>query len=276
MAAVLAPDSNWGHRLQTAFSQYFEELGGTVVSVQDYSSSSADYSRPIRRLLNLDDSAIRHRRIEDILGEKLEYEPYRRQDVDMIFIAATSRSARGIIPALKFHHASRLPVYATSHVYAGTDDVTLNSDLNGLLFCDMPWVLESTSPDQLRQQTGTIKADISAENISNIHRLKKSFQYNWPGQQRYTRLFALGVDAYHLVFNLEYLHSNPYARFSGTTGNIQLDENAHMVRDLLWARFIKGKATLIKPVLKFDLPAIDAKATPGLVPQTQHKQPPQG
>ncbi|HHO59110.1 MAG TPA: penicillin-binding protein activator, partial [Thiotrichales bacterium] len=237
-AVILAPDSDWGRRLQTAFQQYFETLGGRVLSSQDYSNSTADFSRPIRRLLNLDQSAIRHRRIEDTLGERLQFIPYRRQDVDMIFIAATSRAARGIMPAFKFHHAADLPVYATSHVYTGTPNVQRDNDLNGLLFCDMPWVLENSS-----------NGDSTAE---DIQALKQTFLRNWPDQQRYTRLFALGVDAYHLVFNLEYLHENDFARFSGATGNIQLDENNRIVRSLLWAKFINGRAVYIEPEIKLD------------------------
>jgi len=277
-AVVLSPDSDWGRRLQSAFIQYFEELGGIVVNAQDYSTTSADYSRSIRRLLNLDKSSIRHRRIENTLSQKLEFTPYRRDDIDMIFIAATSGAARGIIPAFKFHHASNLPVYSTSHAYTGVTDIKKDIDLNGLLFCDMPWVLETGVLETGVLKTGALKTaalktgkskqsttqpknnnaisliEPINSNIDSIASLKKTFQTNWPDQQRYTRLFALGVDAYHLVFNLEYLHANQYGRFSGTTGNIQLDKHNRIVRDLLWAKFIKGKAVLIEPEIKFELP----------------------
>jgi len=291
-AVVLAPDSDWGRRLQSAFTQSFEELGGIVVNVQDYSTSSADYSRSIRRLLNLDQSNIRRRRIENTLSRKLEFMPYRREDVDMIFIAATSGAARGIIPAFIFHHASNLPVYATSHVYTGTTEVTKDIDLNGLIFCDMPWVLEtgvlkarkSEANKALKNDSQNPHAisfiDPINSNTNSIVSLKKTFQSNWPEQQRYTRLFALGVDAYHLVFNLEYLHANQYGRFSGTTGNLQLDKHNRIVRDLLWAKFIKGKAVLIKPEIKFDIPgrqtdtdsAVSATLSPQILlkPTTTH------
>lgn len=238
-AAVLAPDSEWGKRLNQAFADYFEKLGGNVVATQDYASASADFSRPIRRLFNLDQSNIRRRKIEDTLGKRLQFIPYRRQDVDMVFIAATSRSARGIVPALKFHHAGDIPVYATSHVYTGTPDINRDNDLNGLLFCDMPWVLENAT-------TGN-------EHSKNLNHLKHVFKDNWPQQQRYTRLFALGVDAYHLLFNLENLHQNNYARFSGATGNISLDENNRIIRHLLWAEFINGQAVYIEPEIQLEV-----------------------
>lgn len=235
---ILAPDNNWGRRIQNAFSAYFEQLGGNVIATQDYSSTSADFSRPIRRLFNLDQSTMRYHRIQDTLGEKLKFMPYRRHDVDMIFIAATPRSARGIVPSLRFHHAGALPVYATSSVYTGTPDVSRDNDLDGLLFCDMPWILENSKSD--------------SKMAENMNRLKQIFKTNWPDQQRYTRLFALGVDAYHLLFNLQYLHENNFARFSGATGNIQLDKNGRIIRHLLWARFINGRAVYIKPEIKIE------------------------
>jgi outer membrane PBP1 activator LpoA protein len=107
--------------------------------------------------------------MEALLKTDIKYTPYRRQDIDMIFIAATHRSARGIMPAFKFHHAGGLPVYATSHVYTGSIDKTADLDLNGLLFCDLPWTL-----------------------VTN-NNLRKIFDKEWPEQHNYTRLFALGI-----------------------------------------------------------------------------------
>jgi hypothetical protein len=134
----------------------------------------------------------------------------------MLFLVATSRSARGIMPALKFHHAGDLPVYATSHVYPGQVNRAGDRDLNGLIFCDLPWTL------------------VADDNMKRI------FNKDWSDQQTYTRLFALGVDAYHLIRNLKYLQSHEFARFSGETGTISMDKNQRLHRELLWARFSRG------------------------------------
>ncbi len=224
-AAVFYPDSGWGRRLMTAFTEHYEALGGKVVSKADYATNTNDYSRSIRALLNLDQSTIRRRRVENIISQKTQSEPHRRQDIDMIFLVATHHSARGIMPALKFHHAGELPVYSTSHVYSGVFNRELDSDLNGLVFCDQPWILQNTST----------LADV--------------FTQNWPQQESLTRFFALGVDAYHLIYNLEYLQNVDYAFYHGQTGNIQLDENNRITRQLLWARFERGRAVHFEPVL---------------------------
>jgi hypothetical protein len=215
-AAALVPNSDWGRRLLAAFTSRFEELGGSVLTTQQYPTNVDDYSRQIKTLFNLDDSYARLQDLQHILGTKLNFMPYRRQDIDMIFLAATHRAARGIIPALKFHHAGDLPVYATSHVYSGSLDRNADRDLDGVIFCDLPWTLTSNND------------------------FKTSFDTTWKDQRVYTRLFALGVDAYNIVQNLKYLQSHDYARFSGETGNISMDENQRLHRELLWAQFRNG------------------------------------
>ena len=233
-AAVLVPDSDWGRRLQDAFSRRFEELGGSVLSVQRYPTNVDDYSRQLKMLFNLDDSEARHKDLQRILGTRLNFMPYRRQDIDMIFLGGTNREARGIIPALKFHHAGDLPVYATSHVYSGYLDKNADRDLDGVIFCDLPWTLTTDNT------------------------LKQNFNTTWKDQRTYTRLFALGIDAYNIVQNLQYLQTHNYARFSGETGSISMDENQRLHRELLWAKFKNGKPVYLDLTIPPDNTAADA------------------
>jgi hypothetical protein len=138
----------------------------------------------------------------------------------MIFIAATPRDARQIKPQFKFHYAGELPVYATSHIFSGEIDRNADRDIDDLFYCDMPWVL-SDSP------------------------LKQTLQKLWPSQIHYGRFFALGADAYNLVPYLGRLQSKTWERFSGYTGNIYLDSQNRLHRELLWARFVKGIPQLL-------------------------------
>ncbi len=220
-AAVLVPEGDWGERLAVAFRQKFEELGGRVINNQTYTPAKNDFKRPIQSLFNINQSHARHRRLQRVLKTNLKFIPYRRQDVDMIFIAATPRDARQLKPQFKFHYAGELPVYATSHAFTGRIDKNADRDIDDLYYCDMPWVL---NPDR---------------------QLKHSLQRYWPQQERYTRFFALGADAYNLIPFLGRLQSKPFERFSGQTGNLYLDSNNQLHRELLWAQFIRGIPTLI-------------------------------
>ncbi|MDH5387136.1 MAG: penicillin-binding protein activator [Gammaproteobacteria bacterium] len=227
-AAILVPNGLWGQRLKTAFQQRYTELGGTVISSQFFNDKIADYGQSIKQMLNLQHSNNRHKDLQHLLGTELKYSPYRRQDIDMIFLAATPRSARGLVPAFKFHHAGDLPVYSTSHVFSGSKNRSADLDLNGLIFCDVPWTLIGDT------------------------KLNNTFNEYWPEQKNYTRLFSLGIDSYHVLYNLNILSKYKYARFAGQTGNIFVDENNRLHRELLWAKFEKGSAnyidTTISPV----------------------------
>ncbi len=228
-AAVFFPESNWGNRLSNAFSEHYRFLGGRVLTSQSYQTSTNDYRAPIRQLLNLDQSAIRRKKVENTISKNVNGDPYRRHDIDMIFLAATHRSARSIMPAFKFHHAGNLPVYSTSAVYTGKENIESDRDLNGLIFCDLPWILQNTSP------------------------LEMVFKENWPKQINYTRLFALGIDAYHLAHKLSYLENKDYGSYPGQTGKIKLDDYNRITRQLLWAKFKKGKPVYFEPVISSPL-----------------------
>ncbi len=219
-AVILTPSSNWGTRIRDAFAQHFSELGGEILSARQYRAQDNDYSSPIRHLMKLDQSRERNRSLERLLGKALQFEPRRRTDVDMIFIAAFPRQARLIRPQLKFHYAGDLPIYATSHIYNGTPNPGENSDMNGIRFATTPWNL------QLQEQD-----------------LHKHLNGLWPHRmQRYTRFFALGVDAYRLAMNLNTLQNQPTAYLPGTTGKLSMNGQGYIKRKISWAQILNGSA----------------------------------
>ena len=224
-AAILTPIGPWGDRVHKAFKERWEQIGGRVVEQQSYHSSKNDFSLPIRKLLNIDESKIRYRNLSRLLQTKLKYTTYRRQDIDFIFIAGFPRQARQIRPQLKFFHAAQVPVYATSHIYTGNLNTERDRDMDGIRFGDMPWVLsETTSHRGLRNE---IEALISKAG------------------NKYQRLYAMGVDAFNIIAALNTLKTYPYERFQGETGSLSLDENQRIKRQLTWAYFRSGRPILL-------------------------------
>jgi outer membrane PBP1 activator LpoA protein len=223
-AAVLVPDTEWGYRLQRAFSQRFEALGGRVVGTAAYPARNNDYSAAIKNLLNLTTSEHRKSILQQVIKEQVEFEARRRQDVDMIFIAANSRQARLIKPQLKFHHAHDLPVYATSHISSNTGTVDDDRDLDEILFVDIPWMLYSDSNPDYRR-------------VGDL----------WPeSSQRFSRLFALGIDAYRMIPSLRRLMINPDETIAQNTGVLSIDSSGRVHRSLLMATYEKGRARLME------------------------------
>ncbi|TNF90029.1 MAG: penicillin-binding protein activator [Gammaproteobacteria bacterium] len=223
-AAVLVPDTDWGYRLQRAFSKRFEALGGQVVGSSVYPARKNDYSAAIKNLLNLTTSNHRKSILQQVIKEQVQFDARRRQDVDMIFIAANSRQARLIKPQLKFHHAHDLPVYATSHISSSVSNPDDDRDLNEILFVDIPWMLNNQNNPDYKQ----------------VSRL-------WPqSSQRFSRLFALGIDAYRMIPSLRRLMINPEETMLHNTGELSVDKNGRVHRSLLMATYENGRAKLLK------------------------------
>ncbi|MDH5230358.1 MAG: penicillin-binding protein activator [Gammaproteobacteria bacterium] len=218
-AVLIYPEGSWGERVAAAFKTRWETLGGVLLASETYIAKKNDFSTPLKKLLSIDQSNERYRNITKLLQTRMEYEPRRRQDIDFIFMAAYPRQARLIPPQLKFFNAGDIPVYATSHSYTGSIDRSSDRDMNGVVIGDMPWTLER-------------------KEVSNI---KKTIYRTWPKDaDKLTRLYALGVDAYNVLYYVNWLRSNPNARLAGVTGNLYMNANNQLLRQLSWARFRGG------------------------------------
>ncbi len=231
-ALILSPSSNFGHRLASHFADYWKSLGGEVLEAQSYPPKESDFSAPIKQLLNLDSSKFRYKKIRQLLNLDIKFEPRRRQDADFLFLTANRRNARLIRPQLQFFRASRLPVFATSHIYSGKNNPSQDIDLNGITFSDIPWLDEKQSAD-----------------TSTLEMAKQSWGAV-PSNQ--LRLFAFGFDAYSVIPDLGRLQLTPGAFYSGYTGNLFLDKQNKLHRQLNIYHFKKGSAKFRQtaPLLK--------------------------
>ena len=220
---VLAPQSPWGDRVSEAFRTRWEALGGNVSHSASYGIDPNALATTVRTALNIDDSERRAKRLGRALGRKVEHEPRRRRDVDVIFLAGFPRQARQLRPQIDFFRASSVPVYATSHVYSGKPDPNADGDINGIVFGDMPWVLKVGEPgnanEALRERMFTL----------------------WPDARgSFTRFYAFGADAQQLVGQLGRLRARPDERLSGYTGVLSVAPDQSIRRALQWAIFDDG------------------------------------
>ncbi|MDW3096298.1 MAG: penicillin-binding protein activator [Gammaproteobacteria bacterium] len=224
-AIIVTSNGEWGQRLADAFRIRFEELNGIVLDTQFYSSSDTDFSAPLKIALQLDHSEARHRKLKSILGQNLEFEPRRRQDVDMIFMVASPRTARLIRPQINYYYATDLPVYSTSHVFSGIENVLRDRDVNGVLYCDIPWLLKPSADHEIMRELLELEAGEA------YHLLP--------------RFAALGIDAYYLPLKLAELAALPYERYNGLTGKLRVQDGSKIFRELNWAQFVNGRPTLL-------------------------------
>jgi hypothetical protein len=162
-------------------------------------------------------------------GEKPALGPGRRQDVDLIFVAANSSNGRQIVPQLKFFGAADLPTYSTSAIWE--DGAADADDLNGVIFPDSPWVIDPDSRALL---------------------IKNGLVRHWGRPALgFSRLYALGYDACQLV--PEILRQPAPGPFSsgdvaGTTGMLYADSVGRIHRRLSFAEIRGGRAVPLPPV----------------------------
>lgn len=222
--AMLLPEGSWGGRISNAFREHWKQLGGEIVSEERFNSAdNRNYLKTVRSLFNIDDSVNRTALLEQVIGHDVEYEPRRRQDVDLIFLASLPTHARQLLPMFDFQYAGDLPVYAISTVYSGKDDRNADKDIEGVRFIDMPWQLYSSRPKQ------------------EVHDVFGSKQVNG-----YDRLYALGVDVYQLYPRLRQLDNIEGSRLHGYTGTLFVDPFNQVRRELTWAEIRNGLARPIE------------------------------
>lgn len=183
-AIIVTTRDQLSKRLQSAFEDEWGVSGGTILREIEFGNDSSIFAD-----------------ITDMPGT-------------VVFIAADAQKARLIRPYL----SNRLPIFATSRVFAGNINTLLNYDLDGIRFVDMPWLLQVDHPAVMIYPRATPPLSIDQE-----------------------RLYALGIDAYRLVQLLLVNRLNTSLPLDGVSGQIRL--NGHTFQRAatpVW--FVQGQA----------------------------------
>ena len=215
---VLHQDQPWATKAAQHFSTSWTSLGGEIATQVSF-SGAGDHSESITQALLINQSHERAKLLKKHLsgsGNKVKFEPRRRQDVDAIVLFALPSDGRQIIPTLAFHYAADLPVYASHHIYQGPTSTSRDQDLEKVIFTELPWLIEQPE-------------------------IQQKFSQNWPERDRYTRLFAMGVDAYRLFPRLEQLQAFNNSRVHGVTGLLQMNSQGRIFTHSSWGQFRAGK-----------------------------------
>jgi len=216
-AVIIGMRTDWATRAADNFKAQWTKAAGTVVDEIWFQPVGSDFADGIERMLAVDESRQRSKEIQRIIGKNVRFEPRRRQDIDMIFYVGKADQARSIKPMMTYYYADAIPIYATSSIYSGAADPARDQDLDGILFPEIPWVLDDS--DGLKQTIVSSRGD-----------------------SPFIRLYALGADAFRLFSRLRQLELFPSARLQGSTGELWLDQDRLVHRRLAWAQFQQGLA----------------------------------
>ena len=214
-AIVIVPDSNWGKRIETAFTTVFENGDGRISASAHFDTTTSDHSALLTQLLKIDESKQRKADLQSRIRVPLTFEPHRRDDFDFIFMAASPSEGRELKPLLRFHDTGDVPVYAMGRVFSGRVEKASDQDLNGILFPTTSWQLGATD-----------KTTLTLDSIRG---------------GAFGNLYALGQDAWHVLPWLSLMRKDPDLWFPGETGALRLQENGHLHRQAAWAQFSAGR-----------------------------------
>lgn len=221
---ALVPENDWGRRVLAAFTQELAAAGGQLLDSASYDAGSTDYAAPITKVLRINESEARNKRLESVLGTRLTFQPRRRGDVAFIFSPGQAPQERLLRPQLRFYFAGDVPTYATADAFEPNPNA--NQDLDGLIFPDAPWMLGGGLVDSVRDATNAA----------------------WPtGGPKRNILFAFGFDAARLATALRSMPGGNATSLSvdGLTGHLTIAADGHVLRDLMWAQIRNGEPRLL-------------------------------
>jgi outer membrane PBP1 activator LpoA protein len=191
-ALIIAPANTWGQGIVHSYEKRWQSQGGIIINQVAYNET--DLNQQIHAALQ-------------------------NKNIDVIFLLALPNQGLQIQAILKAE-AGWIPVYATSAIYNGSLG-SANNTLDGIFFCDMPWILTDPGP--------TPRLQTMRERIMRI----------WPDSYaKYPRLYALGIDAYYLATHLDQIQNSSVP---GATGVLSLGPYQQVYRRLEWAQIQDGK-----------------------------------
>ncbi|MCL6415922.1 penicillin-binding protein activator [Aestuariirhabdus sp. Z084] len=247
-AVILTQKTARGTRVANAFAKEWAAHGGTVIDQRQFTGDN-DYRQVVGSLLAIDESRGRARRLAAQIQESPEFEPRRREDIDVVFVFASPQQGRILKPTLAFQYAGNLPVLSTSSIYSGKPNNSRDKDLDGIKFTGYDWLL------------------------NNSHPLMQQIRKRWSqAEGSYAGLYALGADAFMLYSRVRQMNRIEGIELDGATGNLRMNKQQHIVRELSWYQFRDGAPHALESLPPLNQPA--KEAIDGMDPETALQQGP--
>ncbi len=223
---VLSQTNIVSKRIAQAFAKQWQILTGNSIEVVYY-NTGAQMQENIKASLAVDESKARIDKLKSRLHQTIKSQTRNRRDIDMIYLVGTPSQTRLVKPYIEVNispFAENIPVFASSRSHSGQMAHSSNSDLKGLTFTEIPWLL----PEEQQSQLAILSHEL------------------WPKRSDgYERLFAMGYDSYQLVNNIPLMQQAPYIQHWGQTGVLKLSQDNVLSKSLLWGVYKNNKVVSI-------------------------------
>lgn len=131
---------------------------------------------------------------------------------DVVFLALDAQLGR----LARSYLGQSVPIYGTSLLHAGFEPLA-RIDLNGVVFVDMPWLLQPDHPAVLSY----------AHPDASLMPMEMQ------------RFYAMGIDAYRIALDLIRMEAS-LTSLDGVTGRITMDRDSRLLREPVAAQFVQG------------------------------------
>ncbi len=217
---IIAAKDQLGQRMSKAFEQRWQELSHQEVEIASFDNQQ-QIQQTVQQILGVSDSKQRIRDIKRLTGLKLKDEARSRRDTDAIYLISSPANTLLVKPFIDVSvspYAKPIPVYASSMSRLSQQALKSVEEMNKMQLSEMPWLL-SQDPS-----------------------LMARVRHLWPTlTSNQLRLFALGYDSLSLVERLAQLRQLPQYSVQGLTGDLTVDSQGVVQRQLMWAHYENGR-----------------------------------
>lgn len=205
---IVTPNNVAGNKTKQAFVEQWQQLGGTIAGSLTY-ATKVDFAEQVAAFLHVENFADK--------VNKNNYSGLRRKDFDSVFLVADPDQAKQLEVLLQKNYAKEnIPIFATSSVYHDSNHAPYY-EVKNLLFVDLPWIL---------------KNDVLVHALRYRARNKNNVA---------SPMYALGVDSYRLALLFKRLQLLPNFAIDGVTGQILLNNNQQIYRQLPTIKLVDGR-----------------------------------
>jgi len=211
---------DWSLRARTTLVDRAEAGGQMQLTVQPFTDVRT-VTEAVGSAMHVAESQARRDQLAAALGEALEFLPRAREDVDGVVALIGNSEANALVPALRFHFADQLPIYASSQVTRSSRQGQLN-ELRGFHVSELPFFLAG---DPLY---GSMATPLNLD------------------RNPFASLVALGSDAFRLSERIQVGGEVADLPMLGSSGLLRREPDGRISRELAWG-MISSRGVVAEP-----------------------------
>ncbi|MGE0625272.1 MAG: penicillin-binding protein activator [Pseudomonadales bacterium] len=198
---------DWSLRARNTLIEKAEAGGAMQLTVQPFTDLRT-VTEAVGSAMHVAESQARRDQLASTLGVPLEFTPRGREDVDAVVALIGNSEANALVPALNFHFAQNLPVYAGSQVTRGSRQ-GLN-ELRGFHVSELPFFLDGDGFH------GSMATPLALD------------------RNPFASLVALGSDAFRLTERIQLGSALGDLPLLGSSGLLRRLPDGRISRELAW------------------------------------------